>query len=83
MVDCYRNFATHMPDNGLQVVMFTHTSAEVWADLALILWASGLRVVNAWTIGTETEASGSSKATTSKAPSAWSFANNSATRAPI
>jgi len=58
MVDCYRNFAQHMPDHGLQIVQFTHTSAEVWADLALILWASGLRVVNAWTIGTETEASG-------------------------
>jgi adenine-specific DNA methylase len=58
MVECYRNFAQHMPDNGLQVVMFTHTDAEVWADLALILWAAGLRVTAAWTIATETEASG-------------------------
>jgi hypothetical protein len=27
----------------------------VWADLALILWAAGLRVTAAWTIATETE----------------------------
>ena len=58
MVECYRNFACHMPDNGLQIVMFTHTNAEVWADLALILWAAGLRVTAAWTIATETDASG-------------------------
>ena len=58
MVECYRNFAQHMPDNGLQIVMFTHTDAEVWADLALILWAAGLRVTAAWTIATETDASG-------------------------
>ena len=55
MVDCYRNLAGHMPDNGLQVVMFTHQDASVWADLALILWAAGLRVTAAWTIATETE----------------------------
>ncbi|MGH8501567.1 MAG: anti-phage-associated DUF1156 domain-containing protein [Gammaproteobacteria bacterium] len=55
MVDSYRNLAAHMPDNGLQVVMFTHQNAAVWADLALILWAAGLRVTAAWTIATETE----------------------------
>jgi adenine-specific DNA methylase len=58
MVECYRNFASHMPDDGMQIVMFTHTDAEVWADLALILWAAGLRVSQAWTIATETDASG-------------------------
>jgi putative DNA methylase len=55
MVDAYRNLAAHMPDNGLQIVMFTHQDAGVWADLALILWAAGLRVTAAWTIATETE----------------------------
>jgi Adenine-specific DNA methylase containing a Zn-ribbon len=55
MVDCYKNLVRHMPDNGMQVVMFTHQDASVWADLALILWASGLRVTAAWTIATETE----------------------------
>ena len=55
MVDSYRNLANHMPDNGLQVVMFTHQDAAVWADLTLILWAAGLRVTAAWTIATETD----------------------------
>jgi hypothetical protein len=35
--------------------MFTHQDARVWADLALILWAAGLRVSAAWCIATETE----------------------------
>ena len=55
MVDCYRNLAAHMPDDGLQIVMFTHQDASIWADLTLILWAAGLRVTAAWTIATETE----------------------------
>jgi ribosomal protein S27AE len=54
MVDAYRNLAAHMPDNGMQIVMFTHQDAGVWADLALILWAAGLRVTAAWTVATET-----------------------------
>jgi adenine-specific DNA methylase len=54
MVDCYANLTNHMPDNGLQLVMFTHQDASVWADLAMILWAAGLRVTAAWTIATET-----------------------------
>ena len=54
MVEIYRNLAAHMPDNGLQLVMFTHQDAGVWADLGMILWAAGLRVTTAWTIGTET-----------------------------
>ena len=55
MVDCYRGLAEQAPDNGLQVVMFTHQDATVWADLTLILWAAGLRVTAAWTIATETD----------------------------
>ena len=55
MVECYQNLAAHMPENGMQVVMFTHQDASVWADLSLILWASGLRVTAAWCIQTETE----------------------------
>ena len=54
MVECYRNLAVHMPDDGFQVVMFTHQDASIWADLTLIVWAAGLRVTAAWTIGTET-----------------------------
>ena len=54
MVASYRNLAARMPDDGLQVVLFTHQDASIWADLTLILWAAGLRVTAAWTIGTET-----------------------------
>jgi adenine-specific DNA methylase len=28
MVDCYRNLATHMPDDGFQIVLFTHQDAR-------------------------------------------------------
>jgi len=55
MVAAYAAMARHMPDNGQQVVMFTHQDAGVWADLGAILWAAGLRVTAAWNIMTETE----------------------------
>jgi putative DNA methylase len=55
MVAAYAAMTRHMPDNGVQVVMFTHQDAEVWADLGAILWAAGLRVTAAWNIVTETE----------------------------
>lgn len=55
MVVAYRAMTRHMPDNGIQVVMFTHQDAGVWADLASIMWAAGLSVVSAWNIITEKE----------------------------
>ncbi len=55
MVAAYATMTRHMPDNGLQVVMFTHQDAGVWADLGAILWAAGLRVPAAWNVVTETE----------------------------
>lgn len=55
MVAAYGAMTRHMPDNGQQVVMFTHQDASVWADLGAILWAAGLRVTAAWNIVTETE----------------------------
>ncbi len=58
MVEIYSNLAKNMPDNGLQIIMFTHQDVSVWADLALIVWSAGLQVVAAWNIATETEASG-------------------------
>jgi hypothetical protein len=61
MVEIYRNLAHHMPDNGLQMVMFTHQDPAVWADLGMILWAAGLKATAAWTISTETEAVGIKK----------------------
>ncbi|MFW5397052.1 MAG: adenine-specific DNA methylase [Candidatus Accumulibacter regalis] len=56
MVEIYNNLARHMPDNGLQMVMFTHKDPAVWADLGMILWAAGLKATAAWTISTETAA---------------------------
>ncbi|WP_020565135.1 anti-phage-associated DUF1156 domain-containing protein [Methylosarcina fibrata] len=57
MVEIYSNLAKHMPDNGLQMVQFTHQDPAVWADLGMILWAAGLHVSSAWTIATETSSS--------------------------
>lgn len=61
MVDIYQNLARNMPDNGMQMVMFTHQDPAVWADLGMILWAAGLKATAAWTISTETEAAGIKK----------------------
>jgi hypothetical protein len=61
MVDIYANLTRHMPDNGIQLVMFTHQDPAVWADLGMILWAAGLTVSAAWTIATETPSSGRKK----------------------
>lgn len=58
MIDIYTNLTNHMPDDGMQIVMFTHSNPAVWAQLALIMWKSGLRVTAAWNIATETDASG-------------------------
>jgi adenine-specific DNA methylase len=44
----------NLPDNGLQIVMFTHQNVSVWADMAAIVWGAGLRVTAAWYIATET-----------------------------
>lgn len=56
MVAAYRQMAQRMPDNGLQVLMFTHQSGAIWADMANIIWASGLQVTAAWYVVTETDA---------------------------
>lgn len=58
MIEIYTNLTDRMPDDGMQVVMFTHSNPAVWAQLALIMWKSGLRVTAAWNIATETDASG-------------------------
>lgn len=55
MVSAYKRMTEHMPDNGMQVVMFTHQDGPIWADMANIVWASGLQVTAAWYVATETE----------------------------
>jgi hypothetical protein len=56
MAECYTRLAEKMPDNGLQVLMFTHKDTDVWEDLALIMWAAGLQVKQVWSIATEKQA---------------------------
>lgn len=58
MIEIYSNLAAHMSEDGMQVVMFTHSDPAVWAQLAIIMWKSGLKVTAAWNIATETEAVG-------------------------
>lgn len=58
MSDCYRRLAEMMPDNGMQILMFTHKSTDVWEDLALIMWAAGLQVKQVWSVATETPGTG-------------------------
>lgn len=55
MVAAYRKMAELMPNNGIQVLMFTHQSGSIWADMANIIWASGLQVTAAWYVVTETD----------------------------
>ena len=35
--------------------MFTHQDGSIWADMANIVWASGLQVTAAWYVVTETD----------------------------
>jgi len=53
MVSAYKAMMDHMPDNGLQIVMFTHQSGKVWSDMAQIFWGAGLQVISDWYIATE------------------------------
>lgn len=53
MVGAYSRLSESMPDNGIQIIMFTHQSGSIWADMANIVWASGLQVTAAWYVVTE------------------------------
>ena len=55
MISAYKRMTELMPDNGMQIIMFTHQSGKLWADMANIVWASGLRVTAAWYVVTETD----------------------------
>jgi putative DNA methylase len=42
MVAAYRRMTELMPDNGIQIIMFTHQSGKLWADMAnIVCFASG------------------------------------------
>lgn len=55
MVAAYQRMTEKMANNGLQIIMFTHQSGNIWADMANIVWASGLHVTAAWYVVTETD----------------------------
>jgi putative DNA methylase len=55
MVRAYSRLRESMPENGMQIIMFTHQSGSIWADMANIVWASGLHVTAAWYVVTETD----------------------------
>ena len=55
MVTAYKRMTEFMPDNGVQIIMFTHQSGAIWADMANIVWAAGLQVTAAWYVVTETD----------------------------
>ena len=55
MVTAYKRMTECMPDRGIQVIMFTHQSGAIWADMANIVWAAGLQVTAAWYVVTETD----------------------------
>ena len=54
MVAAYKRMTEKMPENGRQILMFTHQSGAIWGDMAHIVWASGLQVTAAWYVVTET-----------------------------
>lgn len=55
MIEAYTRMTQLMPDNGLQIIMFTHQSGKIWSEMANIIWASGLQVSAAWYVVTETD----------------------------
>ena len=55
MIAAYKSMKNHSPDNGIHILMFTHQSGSIWAEMANIIWASGLRVTVAWYVVTETD----------------------------
>lgn len=55
MVAAYSNMTSRMPENGIQIIMFTHQSGAIWSDMANIVWAASLQVTAAWYVVTETD----------------------------
>ena len=55
MVAAYKRMTECMPDYGIQVIMFTHQSGTIWADMANIIWGAGLQVTAAWYVATESD----------------------------
>lgn len=58
MTEAFKNIAEHTLEGGYVIIMFTHQSAKVFASLVQILLSAGLRIMNAWSVATETESVG-------------------------
>lgn len=58
MAEAFKNIAEHTPEGGYVIIMFTHQDARVFANLVQILLSTGLRIMNAWSVATETESAG-------------------------
>ena len=54
MIEAFKAIAGQVPDNGIQIVQFTHQDTETWSDMAQIFWGAGLRVMQDWYVSTET-----------------------------
>lgn len=53
MIDVYKNLSGRMPENGMQIVQFTHQDTKTWSDMAQIFWGAGLQVAQDWYVSTE------------------------------
>lgn len=61
MTEALKKIADNTYENGYVAIMFTHQDTKVYADLVESLLKTGLKVLNAWSVSTETEAGGLKK----------------------
>ena len=54
MIEAFKSIAGQMPENGIQIVQFTHQDTGTWSDMAQIFWGAGLQVMQDWYVSTET-----------------------------
>ena len=55
LVEIYSNLSRHTLPGGMQVIMFTHSSNDVWLSLTRVIRRSGMQALAVWAVRTETE----------------------------
>lgn len=55
LVEIYSNLRRHTLPGGMQVIMFTHSSNDVWLSLTKVIRRSGMQALAVWAVRTETE----------------------------
>lgn len=55
LVEIYSNLRRHTLPGGMQVIMFMHSSNEVWLSLTRVIRRSGMQALAVWAVRTETE----------------------------